>query len=144
MRRKSFSVVKQILRIESRSKRNFCVILAVMICIISFLFIYDLMMISAEGLAQLSLLGSINEQQKSPFMQMEFIGIGVILLGFILIWSFEDFNLKLIFYKFSEIKSKVLMCCYASWLGLAVYLYLFQHFEYLPFEYFLYSHIKRA
>jgi hypothetical protein len=63
MRRKSFSVVKQILRIESRSKRDFYTLLAVMIGIISFLFTSDLMMISAEGLAQLSLLGSINEQQ---------------------------------------------------------------------------------
>ena len=66
-------------------------------------------------------------------MQMELIGIGVISLGFILIWSFEDFNLKLIFYKPSEINSKALKCCYASWLGLAVYLYLFQHVEYLQF-----------
>jgi hypothetical protein len=50
MRRKSFSVVKQRLRIESRSKRDFYILLAVMIGIISFLFIPDLMMIYANGI----------------------------------------------------------------------------------------------
>ena len=89
----SFSVVKKIQFNERQSKRNFCVILAVIIGVISYLFIPDLMMISAEGSAQLSLLGSVNEQQQSPFMQMEFIGIGVIFMSFILIWTFEDFDL---------------------------------------------------
>jgi hypothetical protein len=87
----SFSVVKKIQLHESQSKRNFYVILTFMIGVISFLFIPELMVMSVEGSS--SLLGAVNEQKTLPFMQMEFIGIGVIFLSFILIWSFEDFDL---------------------------------------------------
>ena len=88
----SFSVVKKLRRIESRSKRNFYILLAVMIGIITFLFIPDLMMIYAEDSPSLSLLGSAT-QQKTPSTAIEFVGLAVIFLSFILIWSFEDFDL---------------------------------------------------
>jgi hypothetical protein len=94
----SFSVIKKIQanESESKSKRNFYAILTAMIAIISFLFIPDLMTLSAEGAAgsaSFALLDLVSEQQKSPFMQIEFIGLCVICLSFILIWSFEDFDL---------------------------------------------------
>jgi hypothetical protein len=89
----SFSVVKKIQLHESKSNRNFYFMLTTMLAIISFLFIPDLMTVAAEGSASLSLLDSVNTQQKSPFMPMEFIGLAVICLSFILIWSFEDFDL---------------------------------------------------
>ena len=88
----SFSVVKKIQLNESKQKRHFYIILAAMFALTSFLFIPDLMMIYGETPASLSLIGSTTQQQ-SPFMQMELIGLGVILLSFILIWSFEDFDL---------------------------------------------------
>ena len=85
----SFSVVKKIQVNERKSKRNFYTILAVMIGVISVLFIPDLLMVFSQGPTSLSLLGPVNEQN----MQMEFMGLGVIFLSFILIWSFEDSDL---------------------------------------------------
>ena len=85
----SFSVVKKIQLNERQSKRNFYTILAVMIGVISVLFIPDLLMIFSQGPTSLSLFGPVNEQE----MPMEFMGLGVIFLSFILIWSFEDFDL---------------------------------------------------
>jgi hypothetical protein len=99
----SFSVLKKIQQRESenesKNKRNFYLMLTAMVAIISFLFIPDLMTLSlesagsAEGAGLFSLLDSVNEQQKPPFMPMEFIGLAVICLSFILVWSFEDFDL---------------------------------------------------
>lgn len=85
----SFSVVKKIELHETNSKRNFYAALVAMIALFGFVFIPDLMMISAEN--SVSIL--VNEQQMLPFMEMELIGLIVILLSFALIWSFEDFDL---------------------------------------------------
>tara|TARA_B100000809_G_C14641968_1_gene352594 strand:+ start:73 stop:420 length:348 start_codon:yes stop_codon:yes gene_type:complete len=89
----SFSVVKKIQLNESQSKKNFYIILTAIIAITSFLFIPDLMIMSLQGSGSFLLLGSVNEQQKLSFTLMEFMGLGVIFLSFILIWSFEDFDL---------------------------------------------------
>ena len=84
-----FSVVKKIALHEGKSKRNFYAVLATMITLFGFLFIPDLMMIYAEGSTSLLM----SDQNILPFMQIEYLGIFVILLSFILIWSFEDFDL---------------------------------------------------
>ena len=97
----SLSVLKKIKHNESKSQsernskstRNFYLMLTAMVAIISFLFIPDLMTLSLESAEFLSLLDAVNEQQKSPFMPMEFIGLAVICLSFILVWSFEDYDL---------------------------------------------------
>ena len=88
----SFFVVKKIQLNESRQKRYFYIILTAMVAITSFLFIPDLMMIYGETPTSLSLISSTTQQQ-SPFRQIEFFGLSVILLSIILIWSFEDFDL---------------------------------------------------
>lgn len=88
----SFSVVKKIQLNESTQKRYFYIILTAMVAITSLLFIPGLMMIYGETPTSLSLIGS-TPQQQSSFRQVELIGLGVILLSFILIWSFEDFDL---------------------------------------------------
>ncbi len=85
----SFSVVKKIELHETKSKRKFYAVLVVMIALFGFLFIPDLMMISAGNSTSFL----VNEQKMLPFMQIEYMGIFVILLSFILIWSFEDFDL---------------------------------------------------
>jgi len=96
----SLSVMKKVQhnegKSESKNKRNFYLMLTVMVAMIGFLFIPDLMTLSLESVESaslLSLLNSANEQQKSSFMLMEFIGLAVICLSFILIWSCEDFDL---------------------------------------------------
>ena len=89
----SFSVVKKIQLHERQSKRNFYIMLAVMIGVISFLFIPELMVMSAQGSGSFLLVDSLVEQQKLSFTLMELMGLGVIFLSFILIWSFEDFDL---------------------------------------------------
>jgi len=85
----SFSVVKKIELHETKSKVAFYAALFLAITLFGFLFLADLMMMfsgnSAETLA--------NAQKILPFMQMEYVGIFVILLSFVLIWSFEDFDL---------------------------------------------------
>jgi len=81
---------------ESKNKRNFYLMLTAMVGIIGFLFIPDLMTLSlesAEGAGLFSLFDAANEQQKSSFMLIEFIGLAVVCLSFILIWSCEDFDL---------------------------------------------------
>ena len=85
----SFSVVKQIALHETKSKRKFYAVLVFMITLFGFLFIPDLMTISTENPTSLL----VNEQQMLPFMEMELMGLFVILLSFVLIWSFEDFDL---------------------------------------------------
>ncbi|NQZ22566.1 MAG: hypothetical protein HRT53_10960 [Colwellia sp.] len=85
----SFSVVKKIAWHETKSKRIFYAVLLVMITLFSFLFIPDLMMIIAGN----STSRLVSAQQFLPFMQMEYIGIFVILLSFALIWSFENSDL---------------------------------------------------
>jgi len=85
----SFSVVKKIELHETNSKRNFYAALVAMIALFGFVFIPDLMMISAENAVSIL----VNKQQMLPFMEMELIGLIVILLSFVLIWSFENFDL---------------------------------------------------
>lgn len=85
----SFSVVKKIALHENNSKRKFYAVLVAMITLFGFLFIPDLMTISAGNPTSVL----VNEQQMLPFMEMELIGLFVILLSFVLIWSFEDFDL---------------------------------------------------
>jgi hypothetical protein len=85
----SFTVVKKIAIDERKSKRNFYLLLVALLTIISCLFIPDLMTISAQD----SMMFAASEQSVMSFMQMEFIGLCVICLSFILIWSFEDFDL---------------------------------------------------
>jgi len=95
----SVSVVKKITFHERKSKRNFYFLLAALLTITSFLLIPDLIMLftegasSLEGLVSFSLFDSVNGHKNSSFMQMEFIGLCVILLSFVMIWSCEDFDL---------------------------------------------------
>ena len=85
----SFSVIKKIELNKKKDKTMTYVMLAAMITLFSFLFIPDLMMIAAENAISFS----VSEQQIVPFLQMEFIGLLLICLIFIMIWSFEDFDL---------------------------------------------------
>jgi hypothetical protein len=85
----SFSVVKKIELHQTNSKRKFYAVLIAMITLFGLLFIPDLMTISAENSTSIL----VNEQQMLPFMEMELMGLFVILLSFALIWSFEDFDL---------------------------------------------------
>jgi len=102
----SLSVMKKVRhnegKSESKNKRNFYLMLTAIVGILGFLFIPDLMTLSlesvesvesAEGAGLFSLFDSVNVQQKSSFMLMEFIGLAVVCLSFILIWSCEDFDL---------------------------------------------------
>jgi len=85
----SFSVVKKIALHETKSKRNFYATLVVMITLFSCLFIPDLIMIFTEHSTSIL----VSEQKILPFMQLEYMGVFAILLSFILIWSFEEFDL---------------------------------------------------
>lgn len=89
----SVSVVEKIQFNESDNKRSFYLQLTAIAAIICFLFIPELITVFAEGSASISFLGSINDLQKILLIPMEFIGLCVFCLSFILIWSFEDFDL---------------------------------------------------
>jgi len=102
----SLSVMKKVRhnegKSESKNKRNFYLMLTAMVAIIGFLFIPDLLTLSLESVESVesvesaglfSLFDAVNIQQKSSFMLMEFIGLAVVCLSFILIWSCEDFDL---------------------------------------------------
>jgi len=85
----SCSVVKKIALHETKSKRNFYATLLVMITLFGCLFIPDLIMILTEHSTSIL----VSEQKILPFMQLEYMGVFAVLLSFILIWSFEEFDL---------------------------------------------------
>lgn len=85
----SFSVVKKIEQHENINNRYFYLVIAFIITIIGYFLIPEFMVLLSEPLA----LFSDNQNQIMPMSQIELIGGIAILLIFILIWSFESFDL---------------------------------------------------
>jgi len=85
----SFTVVEKIAQHESNNKRYLYTISAIIVGIMSYLFIPELMILLTNS----PVYSSANSQDITSLTSVELMGIFVVMLVFILIWSFEDLDL---------------------------------------------------